>query len=64
MDHETTFDSPSQRDPWRPLRLELHPDQSLRLPTRPPRQDQGCQMLPVWQVSSDRASNVEPDRAP
>lgn len=58
MDRETKSVRPESRDDWKPLRLELHTDSMTCLPARPPRQDQLYQLLPIWQMSSDRATNA------
>lgn len=58
MDRETNPVRPVSRDEWRPLRLELQIDSVGFTPARPPRQDQRYQLLPVWQMSSDRATDA------
>lgn len=58
MDREAKSDRPVSRDEWKPLRLELQTDSITRLPARPPRQDQLYQLLPVWQMSSDRVTDA------
>lgn len=58
MDHETKPVRPVSHDELRPLRLELHTDSITRIPARPPRQDQRYQLLPVWQMSSDRVTDA------
>jgi hypothetical protein len=60
MDHEIKSDRPVSRDESRPLRLELRIDSNRRIAARPPRQDQHCQLLPVWQMSSERAIDANP----
>lgn len=57
MDREAKSDRPVSRDEWKPLRLELQTDSVTRIPARPPRQDQLYQLLPVWQMSSDRVTD-------
>ena len=58
MDREAKSVRPAPRDEWKPLRLELHTDSITRIPARPPRQDQLYQLLPVWQMSSDRVTDA------
>ena len=60
MDHEIKSDRPVLRDESRPLRLELRIGSNRRIAARPPRQDQHSQLLPVWQMSSDRVTDANP----